>query len=221
MPRLTLALAAILGATFAHAQSNCRLYLASQYSWEGKTGFYLDFEGARLEGLPLILGVADGNEWRFTSHAPGFEIDRPYKLQAVIEPKVARLLIDGAEVGRMDATLSPSAGPLEINYRPSWANEKGDWLAIASRVRVSVTRGDQEVQVRDFDFTTSAARAVALQFFEPGTPSSSTLDVKPGGTVTIDIDLRFENNDLHAFAPFVDPYGQAVHADYPTKVKSD
>ena len=77
-PRASREQTAPLGA----APSNCRLYLAGQYQWEQKLGFYLDFEGSRLRDLPLILGVADGRDWRFTSHAPGFEAGRPYRIRA-------------------------------------------------------------------------------------------------------------------------------------------
>lgn len=221
MYRFILCVVPALLAGSALGQSNCRLYLASQYDWETKKGFYLDLEGSRLAELPLILGVADGEQWRFVSHSPGFSIGRDYALRAVIEPAFAHLFIDGAEVGRMEAAITPHAGALEVNYRPPWADERGDWLAVAGHVRVAVTRDGEEAESRDFDFTTAASRDIPLQLFEPGTPSGTPLDYRSDDTLTIEIDLRFADNDLRAYAPFVDTYGQSIHGDWPEKVTSD
>ena len=67
---LTLA-SLFLVAPQARAADN-RLMLADQSDFGGKRGFYLDFENDApgnsrpiLDTLRLILGVADGTNWRF------------------------------------------------------------------------------------------------------------------------------------------------------------
>jgi len=69
---IALGVAAVTALTFtpATAASNIRFYIASQYSWEQKVGFYLDLEGAALSELPVILGVGDGTGWRYPQYAP-------------------------------------------------------------------------------------------------------------------------------------------------------
>jgi hypothetical protein len=202
------------------AQSNCRIYLASQYDWGAKTGFYLDLEGAKLASLPVILGVADGRDWRFISATPPFEVDRDYDLKATLGPAGCELWVDGVSAGSMPDGWAPAAGNLETNYRPAWSNEPGDWLAIVSSVVVTVTRDGQEV-ARQAPPMERAEAAVALQLFEPGLPSAEPLDTRPGDTVTVEVGLRFGSSDIRQWAPFIDPYGQCRYADYPGKVTDD
>jgi hypothetical protein len=219
---ILLAVAAITALTFTPvgAASNIRFYIASQYSWEQKVGFYLDLEGAALSQLPLILGVGDGAGWRYPQCAPGFVTDRDYKIRAVIAPGGAQLFLDGRLVGESPGTWQPASGRLEVNYRPQWASQ-GEWLAMVRGIAIIVTRAGQQITRREFDFSRSAARPAPLQLFEPGDPGSAELEIAPGDTVTIDVDMRFGNGDLKRWAPFIDRYGQCRYAEWPEKVRSD
>jgi hypothetical protein len=205
----------------ADEPSNCRFYVVEQYNWEGKLGFYLDFEGTKLAELPVILGVADGKDWRFLAYRPGFVPDEDYRIRAVIAPDGAGLFVDRKLVAESLGAWKPAPARLQVNTRPSWASAPGDWLAIVRQVSITVARSGKEVAHRDFDFSQVAARPVPLQLFEPGRPDSADLAMQPGDTVTIDVSMRFGNGDLRQWAPFVDRYEQCRYADWPEKVRTD
>ena len=222
MKSVCLALLTLAAGAALAAPSNCRLYLAEQYSWGDKTGFYLDLEGSELASLPLILGLADGQQWRFVSHKPPFQPDRDYRIRAVLGPERSEVFLDGQSVITMESKWQPFAGPLLVKNQPSWATDPGDWLAVVSRAQVAVTRDGVETTKHDFDFSAWAAASVALQLFERGgRPAGTPLEVKPGDTVTLDLTLRFGRADLRAYAPFIDRFGQARAADFPGKVKDE
>jgi hypothetical protein len=202
------------------ASAETRLYLASQYDWGAKLGFYLDFEGATLAELPVILGVADGQNWRFDRAQPGFVAGRPYRIRGVIAPDGSQLYVDGDLVAESKGTWRPSEGPLQANDRPSWAADMGDWLAAVHSVRVSVSRGGREAAAQDFEFP-AADRAVPLQLFELNPSRSGELTAQAGETVTIDVTLEFAASDPHRWAPLIDLYGQCRFADWPEKVRAD
>ena len=204
----------------AGAQSLCRFYVASQYDWGANQGFYVDLEGPELASLPIFLSTGDGSGWRCPSAVPGFEFDRDYVVHAVISPTGSQLFLDGALVIDSPGAWQPAPGPLEVNYRPSWATENGDWLLLLRRLSVTLSRGGVELERHDFDLA-DAQRHVALQLFEPGAPEQTVLGSRPGDTVTVDATFRFARSDLRAWAPFIDRYGQCVYADFPGKVTSD
>ena len=201
--------------------SNCRLYLAAQYDWGASTGFYFDLEGPELAGLPVILGAADGNGWRFISHAPPFEPDRAYRIRAVVAPEGTQLYLDDALVAESPGPWEPAPGLLEVNFRPGWASDPGDWVGVVEEVAAVLSRGGEEVAREAFDFRASAARPVPLQLFQQGQPRSRPLATEPGDTVTIEVTMHFGVADLRRWAPFLDPYFQCRYAEWPEKVQSD
>jgi hypothetical protein len=217
---LTLIPLLVLCALPASAQSLCRFYLADQYDYDGNMGFYLDFEGSELTTLPIFLCVADGTAWRYPSHAPGFEFGRDYEIHAVISPEGAQLSLDGTLVIDSPGGWEPAPGDLQVNYRPSWATESGDWVAVLSSLTVVLARGGEEVARHEFDIS-AAAQHVPLKLFELTEPTRVALDSQPGDTLTIDATLRFGSSDLAAWEPFIDRYGQCIYADWPAKVSSD
>lgn len=220
MPRVFVVLVLSIACTAALAQSNCRLYLAAQYDWTSKTGFYLDLEGPTLAKLPLILGVADGNQWVFNSVTPPFEFDRQYAIRAIIRDKASEVYLDGERVITSTGGFLPMQRTLDASDRPAWANDPGDWVGAVGAMSVSVERYGEVAQSHKFGFT-EAARAVPLMQFEPGHTQSAALDVRPGDTVTIDLTLQFASSNTRAWAPYIDRYGQSVHAEWPEKVRSD
>ena len=217
---LTLALLAC-AAALADAPSNCRLYLAGQYDWGGKTGFYLDMEGGKLDSLPLILAVGDGTDWRITSFVPHFVPDREYHAGLILKDGRAQILLDGQPVADMPAAWKSLTTGLTVNDKPGWANDPGDWIGIIGKVSASVARDGKEAAHQDFDFAEMAKRPPGLLFFEPGQPTSAPLDTRPGDTLTVDVTLKFVSSDYKRYAPYIDRYGQCRYADYPGKVKSD
>jgi hypothetical protein len=65
-------------------------------------------------------------------------------------------------------------------------------------------------------------RPPALRLFEPERPQSVAWTSDPAETLTVTARFRLEPApDLHALAPFIDRYGQAIAARFPGKVKAD
>lgn len=215
-----LLLLALSSAVFAQVPSNCRLYLAHQYSWGGKLGFTLDFEGSKLAALPIILGVADGKDWRFFSHRPTWPTDRDVHVRAVFGPQRSQLFLDGQQVIDAVAPWTPYKAAVTVNDRPSWANEPGDWLCQVRTVSLTLQRPGQEPVRRDFDLA-GAERNVPLLMFELGRAASAPLDVQPGDTLQVDVTLRFGERDVKRWAPFIDRWGQCRYAEFPEKVTGD
>lgn len=204
------------------AQSLCRLYLAGQYDWERKIGFYLDLEGSKLAELPVILGIADGSSWRFPSHRPGFVFDRTYHIRAIITPERGQLFVDGKLVAESPGGFVPAPrSNLEVNHRPPWANEPGDWIGIAERIVVSVMGAGRKVAEKAFDFSRMAARPVQLLLFQPDYPEFAELPIQAGDTVVVEATLRFAPSDIKRWSPFIDAYGQCKYAEWQEKVRSD
>ena len=202
--------------------SNCRLYLAGQYTWEGRRGFYLDLEGTVLSELPVILGTADGQGWAFTRHIPGFVTERDYRIQAVVAPHVGEIYVDGRRVARLEHGWTPDDGPFEVNVRPSWATEPGDWVGLMKAVVVEVVRDGTPVQRREIELHDGGEEDVPLRLFEAVRATSvSGVTPRRGDTLRVSVRLSFLDTDLRRWAPFVDRYGQSRHADYPGKVASD
>ncbi|UCC68539.1 MAG: S-layer homology domain-containing protein [Armatimonadota bacterium] len=208
----------LLSAGPLSAQSLCRFGIASQYDYEGNRGFYLDFEGSELLTLPIFLSVADGTSWRWPSYTPGFQFDRDYRIRAVISGTGAQLFLDGALVIDSPGGWQPAPGEAELNYRPSWADEPGDWIAIVDSISVALTRDGQEIARHE---QTDIGVHAALKLFEQQSPTRFWFGTQPGDTVTIDATFRFAGSDLHAYAPFIDQYGQCVYADFSEKITSD
>ncbi len=204
----------------AAAQSACRFFIASQYDYGANAGFYLDLEGAELSTLPIFLCVGDGAAWRQPQHAPGFEFGQDYQIHAVIGPDRAQLALDGELVIDSLGGWEPASGPLEVSYRPSWADEPGDWVAVVSSLTVTLSRDGAEMERHEFDVS-AAAQQVPLKLFETGVTAQAAMDSQTGDTVVIDATLRFGASDLEAWAPFIDRYGQCVYAGHPDKVRSD
>jgi hypothetical protein len=206
----------------AWCQSNCRLYIVGQYDWGRKVGFYLDVEGARLAELPVILGLADGQQWRFAAHRPVFAHDRPYSLRAVVSPQGGELFVDERRVAESPGGFVPARGAaLEVNHRPAWCHEPGDWVAVVERVTVLVQNPGGGEQRREFDFSDFARRPLPLVLFQPDAPAFAELEIPPGATVTIEARLRFAPSDPRSWAPLLDAYGQCRYAEWPEKVHSD
>lgn len=204
----------------AAGQSLCRFYVASQYDWLGNAGFYLDFEGDELATLSVFLAVGDGTSWRFPRHTPGFEFDREYQLTASVSATGAQLYLDGALVADSPGGWQPAPGPFEVDYRPPWASDPGDWMAAMGTLSVVLLRGEEEVVRHELDIGSASAHP-ALRLFEPGTAMRLEVPSQPGDSLRVDCTIRFFRSDPAAWAPLIDRYGQCVYAEFPGKVETD
>ncbi|MBM3476838.1 MAG: glycosyl hydrolase [Armatimonadetes bacterium] len=213
-------LAALSAATLANAQ-NCRFYYAGQYDFAGKKGFYLDVEGCELSTLRFILGVADGNEWRFPAVVPPFEAGRRYDAHVEVTPENARVFLDGKLVAESPGGFMPAPGPVEVNITYPWFADIGDYLMVQESVAVTVSRDGKEVAEIERSFAKEAARPIPLQIFERGAPTQLDLKPQPGDSLTIDTTFRAESSDLVSMSPVIDRYGQNRYAEWAEKVTAD
>ncbi len=221
--RLTLlALAGIVSAIAAQAAAqNCRFHLAGQYEWEEKRGFYLAFEGCELAELPIVLGVADGENWRFISHDAPLYAGESYAVRAVITPEIAELYIDDELVEVSEGGFMPHDGPLRAGFPPDWGTDLGDYIMTQESISARVERGGEEAASVDVSLAEAAARPASLQIFQRGGPTEVELDVQPGDTLTVEATVRPEVYDLVAMSPVIDRFGQNDAADWPGKITNE
>ena len=205
----------------ASARADCRFYFANQRDWGSKRGFYLDVEGCERDSLRLILGVADGKDWRFAAKVPPFQAGRRYEAKAVLTPQTTQLYLDGVLVDEKPGGFQPSASPFELNNTPGWAAELGDYLMVQENARLTITRKDGKTENLQESFEKEAARPIPLQLFERGAPRTIKAALQEGDSLTIETAFRCENADIHKWSPLLDPYGQCRHAEWPEKVKTD
>ena len=109
--------------------ADCRFYFADQSNWDGKLGFVFNLETTSIgtapctaSSLKLVLGLADGTNWRWLVHQRNWELGRAYAVRAVIRPTGAELYVDGSWSPRARAAFAASSGNLVINQVPDWAS---------------------------------------------------------------------------------------------------
>ena len=227
LPKAAPALLAVVGtlaavAAPAHAAEN-RVTLVAQSDYDAKQGFFIDFENAGpgaaipLSGLKLVLGIGDGKTWTFLSSSPDWQLDHDYSLDAKITPTESTLTLDGQQVNGKTGGYLPHAGSVEMNTVEEWASATTAYAVLP--VSLTITSGTQEPVI--VTFPASAAPTAANVFNER---AARYLDypVKPGETVEIAAVFRLTAPpDLHAFAPYIDTYGQFRGSDWADRVHRD
>lgn len=219
-----LTIACFLLALASARATPCRLYMAQQYDWGANRGFFLDFENdaasgpCKLATLQLILGVADGHNWRYIFYTPTWQLNHDYTAKAVITPTASELWLDGAKVGQNTGGISVLAADLTANYQPDWAAGAADYWVIQSGTTASTSGGEQAT----LPLTDESSRPIPLMLFNPYVPKSTTWTPGPTETQTIVSAFRIvASQDPAVFNPYVDRYGQSVHASWDGKAGSD
>jgi len=215
----------LLTATFsseAHAL-DYQYQIAAQNNWAMNLGFYLVMENnyngnerCSLNDMELILGVADGKGWRYLRKKSAWEYDRDYSIKAIISYESAELWLDGEMVESSSGGFSPIDIPLSVNQIVGWANPPTDYLILPGAIEVT---GADTLR---YNFVRFNERPLPLLLFEPNTPEIVKWKSSTEHPLTIDASLRFAPfPDVRVLSPFIDRYGQSIHADWPEKVKSD
>jgi len=220
---LMAALLPALCASVAHAGDN-RLYMASQYDFGAKTGFYLDFENsqegsapAKLSTLKMILAVGDGKDWHFIATTPSLEYGHDYKVRATMADGTATVALDGKTVASEKIDLHPYDSPLAVNDSPGWAQAPAEYVIFQ----------------KDLTVTRDGAKPMQVQLGAPSLPirlfggfDTRHVDdwrTAPGKPLMIEATFRLDArpSDLKPLSPFVDKYGQSRYAEWPGKMHSD
>jgi hypothetical protein len=216
-------------ATVAQAAEAFRYSLAQQQEWGNKRGFHLVMEDnapaipRKTDTLKLVLHVTDGKSWRFPTFAPQWQWNRDYQVKAVIGPQNTQLWVDGKLVEDSKGGFVPSNQQSEV--RSGLATRKvdglGEYLVRQTALQITSDRGKK----LDFKFTPAAKRPLPVFAFEPQTPLKAPLKLVPGETVTIETSFRLEpailSDRTNVGAPFVDRFGQSIHADWSEKLRSE
>ena len=210
-------------APMAHA-GNANYWFASRNTWQGKRGFYFQLENKApgdtppgLETLKLVLGVADGKQWRFIVEPVAWQFDRQYVATAVMGPVSAELWVDGEKLAELDHGAVPHQGVVSTNQPVTWAHDPATYLVTVDHLELSSSGGDK----RSFDYP-GADRPVGLRLFQQGTGGRVEWTEEPTVTTTITATFKLvQRPPLKDLAPFIDPYGQTVYADWPEKFRSD
>jgi hypothetical protein len=210
-------------ACLASAGAANTFYLANQGDWPGKRGFYVSLEcrhagdeSCRLQMMKLVMGVADGEEWRFITAQPEWQFDRSYKLKAVITGNDARLWLDGKEVGSSAGGFAPLDRDLTLNEMPIWDSSAADYLVFVDSVGISSGGRTKQVCFPE------SARPMGLVVFDSQSPRRVAWRTQAGQPVTLDAEFRLvKRPDIASLAPYIDRYGQCRYADWPGKIRSD
>lgn len=201
-----------------------RFWLASQHNFGAKQGFYLAFEnrapdGSRspLTSLRLILGVADGKQWRFMSTPSEWSLRHKYTVHAHIGKDVAELWLDGKLIERTPGGFQPFRGQLDIGMVPGWAAGPADYL-----IRQQALRARQGA-AKPVNLMPHAAKEPSpiLQLFAPSPGQHGALALRSG--VDVDIEAEFVITpypSLRALSPVLDRFGQCRYASWPGKVRT-
>jgi hypothetical protein len=219
-----IAAAALFAVSGPARATPCRLYLAQQYDWGANRGFYLDFENdastgpCKLVNLQLILGVANGTNWRFIFHKPTWQLNHDYTAKAVITPTGSELWLDGAKVGQNSGGIARADGSLSADYQPDWAAGPAEYWVIQSDMTATSSAGG----LADLSFVEESSRPVPLMLFAPYVPKYAPWNPAANETQTFTATFRIiPLQDPSVFSPYVDRYGQSIQATWPGKIASD
>ncbi len=220
---MRLAVMALAAVAWPAMAGPARLHLASQYRWETKAGYYLSFENeapegaaARLATLKLVLGVGDGRQWRFVGAPAGWATTgREYRLRAECGAQSGGLWLDDRLLGRTDGGYQPAPVPVEVNAVPGWADSPTEYVVQPASLRLVCP----PAAALQREWPAFAERLPLVLF---GAQLDERAEPRMGAEVTIE--SRFTllpRPDLRSLAPLIDRWGQARHADWPQKIRSD
>ncbi|HEY3269479.1 MAG TPA: hypothetical protein VGM37_21405 [Armatimonadota bacterium] len=222
--RLAAAVVAVISLASGSRAADHRVWLAIQNDWEGKRGFSLSLENSgsseplRLGSMRIVLGVADGKQWRYLEQTPAWKLDRDYTFKAVIAPLNAKLYLDGALLGELPGAFAPAAGSVDAYHSPGFARSAADYCVLESALSLA----SNSRRSADARWPGLKALPMPMRLYEPQDPKLIAWTTKAGETLTVTAKVRFAAwPDARTLAPFVDRYGQPIHARYPGKVKSD
>ena len=208
--------------------TDCRFTLADQSNWAAKTGFYMDLENTpagsskfcKLKSMIVAVGVANGSRWRFIVANPKWRLDHEYTAKAVIAPAHFELYLDGRRLGHIASGFAGLPNrELLADSVPSWAAGAANYVPIQSSLEAAASGGATVSET----FAT-AARPVPLMLLAPASISRNVPFQYAAGaslTVTAIFRLTAASADPKSYTPYVDTYGQSIHASFPGKIQTD
>jgi hypothetical protein len=213
---------------FAALAADCRFTLADQSNWAARTGFYMGLENTstgsarycKLKTMIVTVGVANGSQWRFIVAKPKWKLDRDYMAKAVIAPSHFELYLDGRRLGHISSRFAGlPERQLLADSVPSWAAGACNYQLTQSSLEAASSDGASVSEA----FIT-VARPVPLILLAPASISrNAPFHYAAGASLTVTAVFRITaaSADPKSYAPYVDAYGQSLHANFPGKIRTD
>ncbi|HUA58864.1 MAG TPA: IPT/TIG domain-containing protein [Verrucomicrobiae bacterium] len=215
-----------LGAALAHGQNQCVLELASQ-SDEVHSGFILFLSAAadssgncQLGSVTLGLSVGNGKSLHTVQAPFSWQTGVVYTATAVITGAgPQQLSINGQSAGSVAGAFVPAQGTLYASN----VNDSGTATEayIVTQISLQVSNGSNTVSVAP---NGNAPIPLPLVLLGGGpVPWETALTVDPTKTTTITATFQCNATvaNPHQFDPYIDTYGQAIAASWPSKITSD
>lgn len=215
-----IALAMICSRAAIAAPAQSHFWLAAHHDWNAKTGYFLVLENtfdagspSKLKDLRLLVGVADGHDFRYLRTDQSLALSHEYIAKVVINASTAELWLDGKRVAQSSGgTFVPNAH-LEANVIPSFLTGPAEYSVQQSYVKIS--SGGKTLVEKSFATTNDAMAA-----WGPG--DSIRQDLKVSAPVTVEAKFKLTPAvDLKSAGPVLDKYGQAIAAKFAGKITSD
>ena len=212
-----------LTAEQAHAQTQCRYYLANQS--DTNQGLALSLEapasstgGCSLTAVNIILSVGDGAANHRLSVSQSWQTGVVYTAKAVITAAgPQQLFLNGTPLGTVQGAFKPVQGTFFGSQR---GPAQGTPSYAVTQISVQVTSGSNSLS-----FAPNGANAIPLQLvLLAGTaPWPLAFSADPTQTTTITATFRFDAlvSSPHQFDPYIDAYGQATYGIWPSKASAD
>jgi hypothetical protein len=197
----------------------CKLRLADQSDFVNNRGFLLYLEAiesnasvpCRISNMKLILAVGDGSQFRYIINNTSWQQDRDYTVRAEVRNGQSQIFLDNTPLESQATSFVAASGPVGMNRVVN--SEAGRTELFWYNSQTTLTSGTSTANLFMPQFP--------LQLFERlrDTRGSFTADASQGVTITARFRLAAAA-EPQLFAPFVDKYGQSVHANY-AKIVAD
>ena len=215
-----------LGAALAHGQNQCVLELASQ-SDKANSGFILSLSAAadssgncQLGSVMLGLSVGNGKSLHTVQAPFSWQTGVVYTVTAVITGAgPQQLSINGQSAGSVAGAFVPAQGTLYASNVDDSGTATEAY--IVNQISLQVSNGSNTVTVAP---NGNAPIPLPLVLLGGGPVTWQTaLTVDPTKTTTVTATFQFNATvaNPHQFDPYIDIYGQAIAASWPSKIASD
>jgi uncharacterized protein (TIGR03437 family) len=209
----------------AHAQNQCHFYLANQS--DSCSGFLLALEGSvdstgkcALGSVNLRLNVGDGSALHHVDAAFAWQTGVVYTAKAVITTAgPQQLSINGQPAGSVQGAFKPAQGTLAASQIADSGTATEAYLA--TQISLQVANGSNTLSIAP---NGNNPLPISLVLLSGGpAPWQTAFAVNAAQATTVTATFRFDPivANPHQFDPYIDPYGQAISAVWPTKISSD
>ena len=209
----------------AYAQNQCNFYLANQS--DSGSGLVLALQASAdssdkcaLSSVNLRLAVGDGTALHHVDASFAWQTAVVYTVKAVITAAgPQQLSINGQMVGSAQGAFQPARGTLSASLVSDSAAAAESYLV--TQISLQISSGSNSLSLAP---SGNNPIPIPLTLLAGGpAPWQTPFTVSSAQTTTITATFRFDPavSNPHQFDPYIDTYGQAVYASWPSKISSD